>query len=448
MSKALLLLPLMVSSFVNAANFKSPNNRLEECRILPPIAEGDMSRKDLEQEQELCAIDFYSSQVALCPKTWSTSAATMILDISETGLSPSAFEQSRCGDRKNFERLAKFKTTMNQSGTSGTTSASSWMYYKLSRHLDTLVEVPVAVLRTVDKDVLSKRVASRARGMGAMNRSAWEWITRSAANPSSYVPTDDLLTADRQQFYGAVLDDKGARYGVEINGPRRAAWGAPQSVEFQTTPAFSALRTDAPLNDVVRSARYPAVQMVYWMRELSEIAVLDHIFSQQDRVGNIDFVWKWYWVDADGKIQDRRVKTKVGRDKINQIAMPDDIKAFKPVLLQRTWIGDNDAGMARRYANFAKKTNMVANLRHFNAKVYKNLQALARDFQTNGPLAQNIKSNYGLNAGQYKLLSENTIEVATILRNNCVAGKLRFDLNQGDFLKGQPTVEKISCDGN
>jgi hypothetical protein len=75
---------------------------------------------------------------------------------------------------------------------------------------------------------------------------------------------------------------------VEINGPRKAAWGAPQSREFQTTPAFTALRRDATLASAIAGAPYPAQQMVFWMRELSEIAVLDHIFSQQDRVGNIE----------------------------------------------------------------------------------------------------------------------------------------------------------------
>jgi hypothetical protein len=448
MVRNLLLLPFAFSIGANAATFKSPNNRVEECRALPAIADGDMSKKDLEEEQELCSIDLYSPQVGVCPKTWSTSAGTVLVDLSKMGMSPAAFEASKCGDRKAWESLAKFKTSMNQSGTSGTTSESSWMYYKLSRYLDTLVEVPVAVLRTFDKDVIGSRVARKARGQSAMSRAAWSYILKSASNPAAYVPADDIFTTDRQQFYGVLLDGKGERYGNEINGPRKAAWGAPQSVDFQTPPAFSALRTDAPLNDVVRGAKYPSVQMVYWMRELSEIAVLDHIFSQQDRVGNVDFTWKWYWVDAEGKIQDRKVKSKVGRDKMAQIAVPEDIKAFKPVLLQRTWISDNDAGLSKRYANFAKRTGMVANLRHFNAKTYKLLQALARDLQAGGPLAQHLKRDFGMKDSQFKLLSDNTIEVASILRNNCAAGKLRFDLNQSAFMKGQPALEKIGCDGN
>lgn len=161
MVRSLLLLSLLASPLANATNFKSPNGRSEECRVLPAIQQGDMSKKDIEQETELCAIDLYSPQVGLCPKTWSTSAGTMILDISESGYSPADFEKGRCVDRAHYDRLAKFKTTMNQAGTSGTTAASSWMYYKLARYLDTLVDVPVAVLRTVDKDVLANATVNR-----------------------------------------------------------------------------------------------------------------------------------------------------------------------------------------------------------------------------------------------------------------------------------------------
>ena len=37
--------------------------------------------------------------------------------------------------------------------------------------------------------------------------------------------------------------------------------------------------------------------MMFWMTELSEICLLDYIFSQQDRPGNIDYRWVWYYLD-------------------------------------------------------------------------------------------------------------------------------------------------------
>jgi hypothetical protein len=447
MHRLLPLLLITLAAYAHGEEFTSPDGLTEQCRLLPPMPGVTLSKGDQAKEKELCGIDFYGGAVALCPKTWSTSAAVMVYDIKGSGLAPQAYESQRCATREGHERLAKFKMTMNQRNTSGTMSNSALMYYVLSRYLDTLVEVPVAVYRTIDKEVLGKRVAAHASGQGSMNRSAWEWVRTAVRNPSAYVPTDDLFTADRQQIYGVLLDDKGARYGVEINGPRKAAWGAPQSREVQTTPAVTALRRDATLASAIAGAPYPTQQMVFWMRELSEIAVLDHIFSQQDRVGNIDYVWRWYWVDADGKVQHDKVHSKVPRSRMNSLAVPDELRPFHPMLLQRTWIGDNDAGLSRRYANFSAQTGMVSNLRHFDAGVYRRLMALSRDFQQRGPISDFLAGEIGLKPAQLELMMKNTIDVARILEANCRSGKLRFDLNPMKFLKGEPTEESVDCSG-
>lgn len=445
--KYLVALALLCSfSIAEAVTYQSPNGRTEECTALPEIPGADISDKDRKKEKNLCDANFYAEGIALCPKTNSTSAAAVIRDIEESGLTTQQFENSPdCGDKLESDRIAKFKITMNQKGTSGTTSGSSIMYYHMSRYLDTLVEVPVAVLRTMDKDVMGSRVAARAKPKGAMNRAAWNVILAAVKNPASYVPTDDVFTKDRQQFWGVMLDDKGERYGAEINSARKAGWGAPQSREFQTTPAFTALRTEGEIEKLAQNSQYSPQQMAFWMRELSEIAVLDHIFSQQDRVGNVDYVWHWYWVD-NGKIQHQKVKSKVPRSKMNTIEMPAEIAQFKPVLLQRTWIGDNDAGLNTRYANFAKQTDMVKNLRHFNASVYVKLQKIARDFAAKGPLYTHVANSYGMTAAQLKLMTTNTIEVASILNANCHANKLRFDLSVQKFMRGEPTLEQVACD--
>jgi hypothetical protein len=443
---------LSISAQAQTQSFTSSHNRIETCRILEPMPGAGYSEKDHKQERKLCAADFYAPSIALCPKTWSTSAAIVIYDVSELGLRVADYEASMCRKGGPGDKIGKLKVTMNQKGTSGTTSTASLLYYQFSRYLDTMVDVPVAVQRTVDKDVMYERVATHARGASAMNRTAWEWIKTAARNPDAYRPTDDLFTADRQQFYGTLLDDKGDRYGVEINSARRAGWGEPQVREFQTTPAFTALRTAAPLVEAIAGAPYPAPQMVYWMRELSEIAVLDHIFAQQDRVGNIDFQLKWYWVDEKGEVQDRKADTSaidrdLVRDDIKRIPVPEDIQRFNPVLLQRSAIGDNDAAASPRYANFTKQTGMVAGLRHFDADQYRKLQVLARDFQNGGPMSQYLRSQFGLTEKQIGMIMANTIEVAETLKSGCVAGHIRFDLNPKRFLKGDAGAEAIDCSG-
>jgi hypothetical protein len=388
------------------------------------------------------------------------------------GVNQADYEAKLCAAKKSLrgDKLGKFKMTMNQKGTSGTLSISSLLYYHFSRYFDTMVEVPVAVQRTLDKNVLLNRVVSKAHGTG-MNAAAWAWLKKVIPNPEVYNPTDDLFTEDRKEVYGVILDDKGDRYGVEINSARKAGWGAPQVEEFQNTPAFSPLRKDAPVADSIKGQSYPEAQMMYWARELSEIVLLDQIFSQQDRVGNIDFTLQWYWVNEAGEVTHRKADTSnIAKDDLTRadmklVKVPDDIAAFKPILLQRTAIGDNDAGGDPRYANFFRTLNKrdprtkkiihvldpvtesaLGRLRHFNGGEYTKLQAMAADFQSNGPLLQNLKSQFGLSNGELKMVTNNTIEAAMILKTNCQAGKLMFDLEPSKYLSGKPVLQNVACE--
>lgn len=437
----------ILATQAQAQTYQSPNGRIEECHILPPLPGSDLSKKDLEMEKELCGINFYAADIALCPKTNSTSAGIKIYDISDLKMTSDAYEKTECvDDDADGDKVAKFKTTMWQKNTSGTTSISSLLYYQLSRYLDTTLEVPVSVYRTIDKDVFLNRVMVRAQGQSPMSRAAWEILKQTAVNPAAYNPTDDVMTKDRQQFYGSMIDKKGTRYGAEINSNRKAAWGAPQYAEFQTTVPFMALRNPKPLKDAIAGAPYPAAQMVFWMRELSEIVLLDYILSQQDRVGNIDYVWQWYWVQ-NGEVMHKKVKSKIPRARIKEIAVPEEIKAFNPVLLQRTHINDNDASATVPAGNNSKQTKALENLRHFNAGQYKKLLDLAKDFKANGPISTQLK-NYVTAPGLHKMIADNTILAAAILEKSCRANLLRFDLTPSRFLKGEQVEAKISCDGN
>ena len=51
---------------------------------------GNYDKDDIKEEMDLCEIDFYSRDVALCPKIWSTSAAVVVYD-----LSSGPFEEER-----------------------------------------------------------------------------------------------------------------------------------------------------------------------------------------------------------------------------------------------------------------------------------------------------------------------------------------------------------------
>ena len=438
--------------------YRSPWGVLEKCVAIQKLPRGEYKESDLEKEKEYCSIHFYDNTVALCAKTWSTSAATIINDNSKTGLVSEVSEEKHCklGKGNPLKSLAKFKQTMNAVGeenraTSGTFSLSSLLYYHLSRYLDTTLDVPVAVYRSMDKDAHFLRVTSKANPSpnAQMLSFAWEVMKSALVNPSAYSPFTDLFTVDKKQIFGVILKDAGERYGPELNGTRVSGWGLGQNLDFMKTPAFSSLRSDLPLRtalvmgtqEAFSDARMSAafkntpphpVQMVLWMREVSEIALLDYLLSQQDRIGNIDYRWFVVYANKNGKIETMKVDSNAPRKEMSSVlyTLPKDadLSRYRPILVQKTMIGDNDAGGMPRYANFAKQARMLESLRHLHPKTYKKLIELSQDFEGKGELYQAFSRNFGLNPGQLKQLVDNTKLAASILTKNCEQGLLKFDL--------------------
>ena len=429
------------------------------------------SKKDIEDENEYCAMDFYTTPtIALCPKTWSTSPGTMIYDISESGLTQSDYEaQKACGGSKSgHDTITKYKQSMNQSGTSGTYSPSSLLYYHLSRFFDTTVEVPIAVYRTMDRQTHFDRVTRKAHedrmGKGEMIRKGWEWLYRSEKDPDVYQPTSDLFTDDLSQIYGSLVHGGGERYGAEINGLRTSN----QYRQFQETPAYYALRENADLSvaiqkglekaqktSAMKKALGPApseFQMAVWMKELSEIVVLDYIFSQQDRVGNIDYKWYVYWVDGEGKAQSKKWEpesdnTDISRENMANLDYPKQMDGFPTQFVQRTRINDNDAGGRYAYANRAKSNNMLVGFYHFSPEVYEKLKLLEADLKAQGEIYKYISSEFKLSSKDISKIVTNTTEALDILKTQCKSGKMRFDLyGPKKILEGKNAPVALGCD--
>lgn len=445
--------------------YESPNKIIEHCVMLNHMPGGDYSSVDEKTEAEYCAIDLYASSTAICPKTWSTSPGTIIFDISagKYAHKPEQFEQHICAKSKHAKSYSvgdsvNFKSTMNERDTSGTFSTASLLYYHFSRYFQTHIQVPVAVQRSIDKDMHRKRVTHRgiqltsAKGGTQMIHAAWKDMDQVEKNPDSYKPTDELFTADRKQIYGVLLRSVGKRYSALINGTRKSGWGEGQNRDFQHTPPFLALRSNKPLTQAIAEGlskarkdhtmaramkkRFSDEQMAYWMQDLTEITLLDYIFSQQDRIGNIDYLTYWYWLE-NGEL----------RSKLASTSAPNEaIAGFNPVRLMRTQLNDNDAGGRPQYANFTKRTGMLNGLHHYNPETYRKLIRLNRDFQAKGALYEYVRDTFGLTARQFKHIVDNTGQAAKIIQSACESGALRFDLNPDDFLRtGKSEAVDMDC---
>jgi hypothetical protein len=464
---------ILVSSLAHAddvvigleATFTSPNGVTERCVRIAPMPGAVYSKDDLKAEEAFCAIDLYVPAVGLCPKTWSTSPGMVIYDISSGPYQGDrrGFETRACPEGKEAKAqsagdLAKFKPTMNAKGTSGTFSASPLLYYHLSRHLGTDIGVPPAVWRSMDRGMHLSEVAQPGVALSGhshssgMNRAGWAKLAEADKDPEAYSPTDDLYTADRSALYGAMLLSKGSRYNSEFNGTRASGWGEGQNYDFQATAPFLALRSQKPLAEAVAEGLAEALkdpqirrdmgegadprQIVFWMRDLAEIVLLDFILSQQDRVGNIDYTDRWYWVE-NGEMKSRKA-----------VAHWDETEPLPEgaVRLKRTHLNDNDAGGRVEYANFAKSTGMLDDIFHYPAPLYRQLLTLEADFVTEGPLHAYLKTTFGLSEKQFAQLVKNTRLVAATLRSQCEAGAIRFDLDpETFFLTGSVTPATVDC---
>jgi len=454
----------------------------QQCFILDhfPADSGATYRdKDAEKEQELCGISFEDKGIALCPKTWSTSPGTIVYDIrgSKYNGNPDAFESAYCPRQRalkdkvaGVDKLASFKQSVNgqfQQSTSATYAQGSALYYHFSRYLNALVDVPVAAMRTMDRREHLNRVASKgpATAQGKMIAAGWNVINSAEKNSLGYVPVDEFYYGDPQDglFYGVMLKNRGERYGAEFNGNISGKGYSEQYAFLQKTPAFVALASQTNALDavslgialskkdpVVGKALGPTVsneQMMFWMQELSEILIMDHIFSQQDRPGNIDYIWVWYYVDGKGQLRSLPAKSKVSRPGMSSIEAPDELEgSVRRYLIQKTQLNDNDAG-GRRYANFTQKFGLLTKIHHLNAVTYRQLVHLAKDFESKGPFYKYLRNSFYISDQNADLISQNVVQAAQILQGTCKAGTMNFDLKPERYLETQKVeAVKVDCE--
>lgn len=444
--------------------FKSPSGTTEKCIALDHMPGGAYSEADVAMEQEFCRIDFYGTTHALCPKVFSTSPGTLVFDLRGGPYAgePTRFERESCGSGGVHKRGApqepiSYKMSVNTRESSATFANASLIYYHFARYFRTSAHVPVAVFRSIDRNEHNRRVSAvgvrQSAGKPAlkMNHAAWMALQAAELDPSTYKPSEELLTPDGL-LYGVMLHPLGKRYGEEMNGTRRSGWGDGQNRDFQDTAPYLALRSPRPLAEAIadgtaQASRDPLLakathgatpqQIAFWMSDLVDVTLLDYLLGQQDRVGNVDYLPVWYWIE-DGTLRSQRASGSIPSAQL---------AAFKPQLLRRTELGDNDAGVRLTYANYAKRTGMLEKLRHYRAGTYRQLLRLESDFATDGPLHEYVRSTFGLSEREFAAVKANVSSAATILRESCKAGRLRFDVEPEEFLlKGSVSERHVDCD--
>ena len=423
----------------------------EQCIEISAFPGAQYSDRDQSQEKFYCELDL--RKLALCPKIWSTSPGTILYEIDDpvSDGDISRFEREHCSEGYHAANKAKsepaiFKLSINERDTSATYAPASWVYYHLSRYFQTGIQVPVAVYRSMDAEAHNRRVTRPALGIIAnrhglgMLKAGWSVLNSIETGESTGAAANAVLTDDGRQIFGVLLNIEGDRYGPEVNGTRESGWGAGQNNDFQQTAPFLALRSEEPVAEAARNAIHesrrnpqmakalpadtPVEQVVFWMQDVLEITLLDFILGQQDRIGNIDYNWRWYWIE-DGALKSSDAQGT---------SPPDSIAAFNPRRLKQSALNDNDAGVRSGYADFAAKTHMLENLRHYSPGLYQRLGRLAADFKAQGEAYRWLTESAGLSNKEAETISRRTVEAFDLLQADCENGQLSLDLEPAQFL--------------
>lgn len=445
--------------------FRLENGIIESCIRISEFPGAHYSKHDLKREERYCDLDFTS--LALCPKLWSTSPGTILYEIDASAYAGDygRFERQHCAEGHHAREAAQhkpatFKISINDRDTSATYAPASWVYYHFSRYFQTNVHVPVAVYRSMDAAAHNHRVTkpalkiiSNRHGL-RMLAAGWRSLDAIETGLNTGSGAAAALTDDGRQVFGVLLDNQGDRYGAEFNGTRESGWGAGQNNDFQQTAPFLALRSEQPVAAAalaaIRDTRNnpqmakalpadtPVEQVILWMQDVLEITLLDYILGQQDRIGNIDYTWRWYWVEK-GKLESEPAHSK---------NIPPALEAFKPMRLRQSAINDNDAGVRAGYADFAVKTHMLEGLRHYNADLYQRLGRLAAELGGKGPAWRWMTESAGLSTREADAIMRRTVEAFALLQADCESGALALDLVPAQALASQDSsdmAESTSC---
>ena len=412
------------------------SGRPNEICVLPTKTLGfDYSEKDNKIEEKLCTYDFHASEssgdkvaVNVCPKTNSTNPG---LDIHElkAGVNKATFESKTCDlPDRGAKKLAKYKTSISCSYT-----GSILGYYHMSAALGGAGDVPTAVVRSFDIEK-HKPYTQRALAFtnGEFINSLWAQVSSAENHPAKLAGR--MFSSDLKQIYGALSKNPTDedRYS-EINSGSMATFMNSTQTKRVLNPASVASLAGRSLADVA--------QIVVQMKDISDMLLLDYLFKQQDRYGNIHKVEFFYFLDEKGKID------KVKVEDVNEKKEP---KPANGVLVKKMLLKDNDCG-GRPGAEKNVTDAQLSSIRHMSPKTYKRLQWVAQNWDSG------FKDFFGKEAllAEPDLFGSPGISVVTksvkaaakILKDNCSAGKLLLDLDLEDHLAAKNTeaLVKAKC---
>src|SRR5207248_2574698 len=394
--------------------FTPPDAKLKEKDAFS-VSKDWFTTHDKSEIDRLDNLDFYVSSgpqcVGVVPKLHNTSAGIEIYQLPPT-LSKEAFEKTegpyrsgitkKLSNKRSGEKIAKFKV--------GTIAQSGLACCYVSRLLGHLVEVPPATYRTMDIQEFEK-VGDQARTTG---------------HPSCTQAWSDLRAMAKSANPRIVLSGGKLVYGSLAQNPR----GENSSPEdYWTVGAirghsfYKVLSSRATVASILNLNDAKSLQDLALAQDMTRGVILDSIFRQVDRLGNISVAVLQHYVTSEGQVKwDDKVSDK------------DKAEAVSPVLpLKRIMYKDNDDGMNWGRDSISV-TPILNETHHVDQTIYNRLQWLAGLMQDSEPGSDAKIKDYFVNVvhisgDNYDKLKASLIKQAASLKNRVDSKDIQLDLD-------------------
>ena len=349
--------------------------------------------------------------MGVVPKLHNTSAGIEIYQLPPT-LTKETFEKTegpyRSGVTKKYsnkrsgEKIAKFKA--------GTMAQSGLACFHMSRLLGHLVEVPPATYRTMDLQEFQK-VGDQARTTGHPScTEAWADLRAMAKSGSS-----KLILPDGKTVYGSLAQNP---RGEDSSPEDYWTVGAIRGHSF-----YKVLSSKAPVANILNLNDPKCLQDLALAQDMIRGVILDSIFRQVDRLGNISVDQLQHYVDRDGKVKwDDKLSDK------------DKADAVSPIFaLKRIMYKDNDDGMMWGMSSISV-TPILNEAHHVDKTIYNRLQWLAGLMQDSEPGSDAKIKDYFVNVvhvsgDNYDKLKASLLKQASSLKSRVDAKDILVDLD-------------------
>jgi hypothetical protein len=428
----------------NHARVTVQHGKGDFCVALAHLPGGAYDDKDAKKEDSLCAADFYidakqgaEKPVVLCPKLNSSNPGTNVYELPDGQSKADLQSGANCTSKAALDKLesvGKYKQTLWCSHT-GAIIAS----YHVSRALGDVLNVPVAVLRTMDKEShrgivdlgarLTAQKFSNPRTIIRRNWNAlWPCLHDGRSDCGATPATDGLFMQNLGFLWDNDVKESGFKSGHLVGAFMANASEDGNYPGLTTAASLRAnkryVATTKPGLSFSKAFEKETIEGILAMKDMTDMLILDSIIEQQDRFsdsgGNMSHKKYLVW-EKDGVMHSERA------DKRSEA--PADA-----LTIPRMVIEDNDCGLRRGMRRTRGYDAMLAPVRHLAPATYHGLQNLAKTIDSQRDL---FTEGMAMNGREFDRLAENVRDVAKSFADKCAAGKLELDLDVDAFRKGE-----------